>query len=218
MLGLAGNAPGPVLAGSQDFRARRPCRLSPIQLTVETTIVVEDGYQPRRLDKKAETRSTMDACPRWKDAPSGPCVLLALPEGTNNRLAVQLVAENHDICGRSDEDSRCSHTCDRTKAEGWGTELCAVGRRRKRRSFDPLCSLGVTALFVMRSIEVSHPCDRKKSQGWGTELCGVGQRISRGPFDLLRPQRRRSIFIDRRASARWLGPGTWVLSRGRSGL
>src|ERR1019366_7334091 len=74
MLGLAGNEPGPVLAGSQDFRAGRPCRLSPIQLTVETTIVVEDGYEQRRLDKKAETRSTMDACPRWKDAPSGPCV------------------------------------------------------------------------------------------------------------------------------------------------
>ena len=71
MLGLAGNAPGPVLTGSQDFRAGRPCRLSPIQLTVETTIVVEDGYEQRRLDKKAETRSTMDACPRWKDAPSG---------------------------------------------------------------------------------------------------------------------------------------------------
>jgi hypothetical protein len=41
---LAGNVAGPVLTGSQDFRAGRHRRLGPIQLTVETTIVVEDGY------------------------------------------------------------------------------------------------------------------------------------------------------------------------------
>jgi|CZKZ01.1.fsa_nt_gi hypothetical protein len=146
---LAGNAPRPVPTGSQDFRTGRHCHLSPIQLTVETIIVVEDGHEQRKLDKKAETRTIMDVSPRWKDAPSG--AFVPFPGCLKGRgTALRCIWLRRTVIFACTRMKICGVPPFRQeKAKGWGTELCGVGQRRKCRSSDPLCSLGVTALFVM---------------------------------------------------------------------
>jgi hypothetical protein len=66
MKSLADDASGPVLTGSQDFRTRPRYRLCPIQHSFETTIVVEERYDPPERTKNVEPHSLMTYSPTGK--------------------------------------------------------------------------------------------------------------------------------------------------------